>query len=406
MGIEIMQKKQDFPFFSHHKNLTYLDSASTAQKPQSVIDAVCEYYTRMNANVGRGVYTLAEQVTTRYEKVRAQVAAFIGAASAQEIIFTKGTTEGINFIASTWGYDHVCEGDEIVVTELEHHSNFVPWQRLAQQKKALLKIIPITQSGDLAFKSMADWITPKTKIVAVTHVSNALGIGNAHLNAIIKAAHAVGAKVLVDGCQAIGYQEVNVRDLGCDFYVFSGHKLYGPTGIGVLYIKQSVQKEVKPYQFGGGAVFEVKHSDTVVREAPYCYEAGTPAIAQVFGLGAALEYVFTIGVHVIQKHVAALCAYTIEGLQGLSRVTILGDVEYLKLNGHVVSFLVEGIHAHDVAAFLDSQGICVRAGHHCAQLIARSLGYDSSVRVSFAVYNNAHDVDLLLGALRQLCASE
>lgn len=401
-----MQEKQKFPFFSNHKNMVYLDSASTSQKPQVVIDALFKYYTHMNANVGRGVYGLAEQVTTGYEKVRTTVATFIGAVSEKEIIFTQGTTQGINFIASTWGYDHVNEGDEILVTELEHHSNFVPWQQLAERKKAVLKIIPITHTGELACKNISDFITLKTKIVAITQVSNALGVGNIHLSAIIKAAHAVGAKVLVDGCQAVGYQEVNVQALGCDFYVFSGHKLYGPTGIGVLYIKQSVQKEVRPYQFGGGAVFEVKHSHTTMREAPYCYEAGTPPIAQVFGVGAALEYVNSVGINTIGKHTAALCTQTIEGLQKLPRVRILGDIEYLQKYGHVVSFLVEGIHAHDGAAFLDSHGICVRAGHHCAQLIARSLGYQASMRVSFAVYNNAHDVDLFLKAMHKLCLVE
>ncbi len=399
-----MDKKQDFPMLMHYKDLVYCDSAATAQKPQMVIDRLTHYYTHMNASVGRGVYALAEQVTTEYEKVREKVAQFIGAQSSQEIIFTRGTTDGINFVATAWGDKNIKAGDEIVVTALEHHSNFVPWQQLALKKQATLKIIPINQDGSFVIKSVSDWITPKTKIVAMTHVSNALGVYNSHLKELVSAAHLVGARVLVDGCQAFGYQPVNVQELGADFYVFSGHKVYGPTGVGVLYIKKSVQFDVPPYQFGGGAVFEVKDESTSFREAPHCYEPGTPPIAQVLGLGAALEYVSACGVINIQRHVAQLCTQFIEGAQSIKSLRILGGVEHLTGSGHLVSFVVKDVHAHDVAAFLDTRGICVRAGHHCAQLVARALNYEASVRVSFAMYNNAHDVTRVLEALAALSA--
>ena len=397
-----MDKKRDFPMLMHHKDLVYCDSAATAQKPQVVIDAITHYYTTMNASVGRGVYALAEQVTTQYENVREKVAQFIGAQSSQEIVFTRGTTDGINFVATAWGQQNIHAGDEIVVTALEHHSNFVPWQQLALAKKAVLKIIPVDVNGSLIINDLSVWITPKTKMVAVTHVSNALGVYNSHLEKLVSAAHAVGARVLVDGCQAVGYQPVNVQELGADFYVFSGHKVYGPTGVGVLYIKKSVQPDVPPYQFGGGAVFEVKEESTSFRVAPHCYEPGTPPIAQVLGLGAALDYVSKCGLNTIHAHVAQLCAQFIQGVVSIKTIKILGDVKQLEHSGHLVSFVVEGIHAHDVAAFLDTRGICVRAGHHCAQLVARSLGYEASVRVSFGLYNNAHDVTRVIEALSEL----
>lgn len=398
----MLNKKQDFPIFSHHKNLIYFDSGATTQKPKVFIDELINYYSKCNANIGRGVYQLGENATMLYESVRAKVANFIGASSEKEIVFTSGSTHSINFIATAWGQKHIKIGDEIVVTELAHHANLVPWQRLAESKGATLKIIPIDKQGNLALGDSNKWITTKTKMVALTHISNSVGVQNFHLAKIITAARKFGAKVLVDGAQAVGTQPVNLQQLDCDFYVFSGHKMYGPTGVGVLYIKQSVQKEVEPYQFGGGIVTDVCHTKTMLKDVPDCYEAGTPPIAQVIGLGAAIDYLQSIGMQAVHEHLVLLSAQLIDGLKKIQGITILGDFEVLKKEGHLVSFVVKDVHAHDVAAFLDTKNICVRAGHHCAQLVIKALGYSATVRVSFGVYNDAKEVEYLLECLKEL----
>lgn len=398
--------RADFPILAQKVNgypLVACDNASTTHKPQQVIDAVVHFYTTTNANIYRGIHLFAEQATHAYEDARKKVANFIGA-FPEEIIFTRGCTSGINFIAATWGDTHIHSGDEIVMTELEHHANLLPWQLLAQKKGATLKFIPIFPNGTLDLFQLDSIITHKTKMVSVIHVSNAIGT-HVDIAAIIARAKAVGARVLIDAAQSAPHQKINVHSLGCDFLVFSGHKLLGPTGIGVLYIKKELHNDVPPYEVGGGMVENVDCTHATWAPAPQKFEAGTPPIAQAIGLGAAIDY--------LQEHIdfdqlvwyeAQLCTQLIDGLSTMKQIKILGSPSELKQNGHVVSFLVENYHSHDVAAFLNSKGIAVRAGHHCAQPFAKKLGYDASVRVSFYFYNTPEDVHAILSAMRDLLA--
>ena len=393
--------RRDFPFFKNNPSIIYLDNAATTHKPQSVIDAGVHFYSVMNAPVHRGIYRLSEKLTDSFEKVRIQVAQFIQAADASEIIFTSGATAAINMVVQGWGNTCLQEGDEVVITELEHHSNFVPWQMICLQKKALLKLIPVTPEGILDLSQLQNIITSKTKMVAVTHSSNALGTP-IDLMPIIKRARAVGACVLVDGCQAAPYQPINVQDLDCDFYVFSGHKMGGPTGVGVLYAHKRVHDDFRPAVFGGGSVFSVTPSLTTFLKPPRCYEAGTPPVAQVMGLSAALSYLDTIGMTKIHNHVTRLTALAIDQLSKLSFVKILGPADLLREQGHMVSFTVQAIHGHDVAAYLDQYDICVRAGNHCAQPLANRLGYDASVRASFYVYTTEKEIEMLVKRIANL----
>ncbi len=395
------QRKENFPFFKNHPGVVYLDSAATTQKPQQMIDALIHFYSVTNAPLHRGIYKLAEEVTEQFEKTRAQVAAFINAAHASEIIFTGGATAAVNMVAQGWGGACLQEGDEVVVTQLEHHSNFVPWQRICTQKKALLRIIPVTEEGVLDLSSLDSLITIKTKMVAITHVSNALGTV-VDLSPIISRARGVGARILVDGCQAVPYQPVDVQNLDCDFYVFSGHKMLGPTGVGVLYARQEAHTEFMPAFAGGGTVFQVTEEKTTFLKPPRCYEAGTPPVAQVIALSAAIAYLQSLGMHKVTQYVSALTQKTVQGLLALPHIRILGPVEQLQKEGHLVSFVVKGMHAHDVSAYLDQFNICVRAGHHCVQPLAKRLSYDASVRASFYVYTTDNDIELLLEALANL----
>lgn len=401
----MIQLRKQFPIFAHKREqpLIYFDNAATTQKPQSVIDAVSRFYTFSNANMNRGLYVLGEKATESYEFVRFKTARFLNAVSSSEIIFTRGTTEGINTVVYSWGEHNIKEGDEIVVSQLEHHSNFVPWQQLAKRKNALLKIIPVDREGVLDLSSLQDLITEKTKLVAIAHASNALGVYN-DVETIVAAAKKVGARVCIDGAQVAPFEALDVQDLGCDFYAFSGHKMLAPTGVGVLYIARSAQKECIPHVTGGGMVFEVNEKDTTFLSAPTCFEAGTPPIAQVIGFGAALDFLARNDLHEIKKHCIGLTKKTVTGLQKLKKIKILGPVEHLKESSHLVSFVVDGMHAHDVATYLDRYGICVRAGHHCAQPLARRLGYESSVRISFYLYNTEEEVDYFLKVLKQLVA--
>ena len=398
--------KKNFPLFYHYdlqqKKMVYLDSASTTQKPQVVIDALMDYYTHYTATPHRTLYRMGEQVSEKYQSVRNKVAQFINAADAKEIIFTKGTTEAINFVASTWAMEYVKEGDEIVITELEHSSNAVPWQIVAQKKNARLIIIPVQEDGVIDQTIISHYITTRTKLVAVTHVSNALGLGNNALPVIVKIARAVGAKILIDGAQAVGYQKVDVQALDADWYVFSGHKMLGPTGVGVLYMKQSLFPFVKPYQYGGGAVVDFLNNHVTLAQAPDCYEAGTPPVAQVLGLGATIDFLQSIGMDTVHTVVNELVKKCVKQLQTLPRIRIVGNVDRIMQEAHLVSFTIEGMHAHDVGAFLDSKGICVRTGVHCAHLIAQKMGYNATVRVSFHVYNDEQDVEYLIACLREL----
>lgn len=396
--------KKDFPLLSKKINgnpIIYFDNASTTQKPQEVIDALVDFYTHSNANVHRGVYTLAEQATQAYEHARIIVAQWINA-DPSEIIFTRGTTESINLVASTWGHCVVEEEDSIVITELEHHSNMVPWQLLAYKNNATLDYIPVEQDGTLNVSKLSKIITKLTKIVAVSHISNALGVHNP-IQAIIDRAHAVGAYVLIDAAQSAPHQPIDVKKMNCDFLAFSGHKMLGPTGIGILYIKKEIADQMPPYQVGGGMVHEVEFEESSWRPSPYKFEAGTPAIAQAVGLAAAINYLKTnVDWATLRAHQAALCSRAIEGLSQIKGIRLLGPIEELKKVGHMVSFVVDGIHPHDVAAFLDTQGICVRAGHHCAQPLAKKLGLDATVRVSFYCYNTLEEVDRFIEVMKQL----
>jgi len=395
---------KDFPILSQEMNgnpLIYCDNASTTQKPRAVIDALVQFYETTNANVFRGIYSLAENATQLYEDARSKVAHFIGALP-EEIVFTNGTTDSINFVAATWADAHIKAGDEIVLTELEHHANLLPWQQVALKKGAVLRFIQVLPNGELDINEIDDVITQKTKLVSMVHVSNAVGTHN-DINLITRKAHAVGARVLIDAAQSVAHQAIDVRKIACDFLVFSGHKVLAPTGIGVLFIKKELHEETPPYRFGGGMVAHAELLQATWRKAPHKFEAGTPAIAQAIGLGVALDYLRNnINFEDLRVYEASLCSRLIDGLQSFPEVALLGPIAELKKNGHLVSFLVKNIHSHDVAAFLSSKGIAVRAGHHCAQPFAHKLGYDASVRVSFYFYNTLEQVDFLLETIGEL----
>ncbi|MCX5925143.1 MAG: SufS family cysteine desulfurase [Candidatus Dependentiae bacterium] len=402
---KILTIRSDFPIFTHavHKNrlLCYLDNAATTHKPQSVIDGMVHFYSQDNATVGRAIYTSGERATSLYEAARETVQHFIGAQNASEIVFTRGATEGINAIAHAWAAHCLHAGDEIVLTELEHHANLLPWQRVSQQTGAVIKFIPIHADGSLDYTDLDTIITHKTKLVATTHVSNALGT-TVDIDRIITRARHVGARILIDASQSAPHQRINVTTLDPDFLVFSGHKMLGPTGIGVLYVKKSVHHELVPYQCGGGMVFNATWQTASWLKMPHLLEAGTPAIAQAIGLASAISYLEQIDFKELAIHEAALCSRLIDGLLKLLPIRILGPIAQLRTQGHLVSFVVNGLHAHDVAAYLDHKGICVRAGHHCAQPLAQTLGIEASVRVSFYLYNTQQEVDFLLETLTQI----
>ncbi len=390
--------KKDFPLLVR-ENISYLDSAATTQKPQQVLDVIQHAYITYNANPGRGIYTLAEEATEQYEDARKTVAQFIGA-QPNEIIFTGNATAGINLIAQGWAQKHLKLGDEILLTELEHHSNLLPWQRVAKETGAQLKFIPILQDGSLDMSTLDALITERTKLVACTHSSNAIGT-QVDVKEIITRAKHIGARTLIDACQTVPHQKVDVAQMGCDFLVFSGHKLLGPTGIGVLYIKESMQDAVQPLSLGGGQPFQVDWHQYTLRTGPQKFEAGTPPFIQAMGLAVAINYLQEyVPFDALQKHEASLCARLIDGLSSMKNVTILGPIEQLKIGGHLVTFVVEGMHPHDVAAHLDQQGIAVRAGHFCAQPLFKKLGYAGAVRASFYCYTQVSDVDQLLQAVR------
>lgn len=401
--MDVKKIRKDFPILNQSndgKALIYLDSAATSQKPMHVIDAISDFYKNYNANISRGIYDLGEKTTELYEQARETVATFIGA-NPNEIVFTSGATQGINFITRAWGDKNIHAGDEIIITELEHHSNMIPWQQLAERTGAVLKYIPVNFDGMLALEMLPELITKKTKLIAVTHVSNAIGT-HVDIEHIIKQAHAVGARVLIDACQSVPHQKINVHKLNVDFLVFSGHKMFGPTGIGVLYIKEKLHDEVSPYQFGGGMIYDADLYHARWLKAPHKFEAGTPPIAQAIGLAAAIDYINkNIDFDELKKHEAELCARLIDGLLQHKAITIFGPVDQLKKSGHLVAFTVDGIHPHDVAAQLNKAGICVRAGHHCAQPLAKKMGIASSVRASFYAYNTRKEVDHLVNELKK-----
>ncbi len=401
--------KKDFPIFqaaSTNKtdnNFVYLDSAATSQKPQLVIDAITHFYTKSYATVHRSLYPHGEFATKEYEAIRAKTAQFINAKHSEEIIFTKGTTEGINFIADTWAKQHIKAGDEIVLTQVEHHANLLPWQRVAHQTGARLTFIPLNRATYM-LDYQDSLITERTKIVAVTHSSNVLGQvwQDGHLEQLIARAHQLGARVLLDAAQSVAHQQINVQRLNPDFLVFSTHKVYGPTGLGILYIKKELHDHIEPYQVGGSMIHSATYESAIWDKAPQKFEAGTPPIASVMGWGAAIDYItknsnFTA----LQKHEIDLCKALVSQLQELEDVSIVGNLEHLKNHGHLVCFMIKNIHAHDIASYLGSQNIAVRAGHHCAQPLINILGVDSLLRVSLGIYNTQEDIDQYVSVLKK-----
>ena len=391
--------RKDFPILQRKigKNpLVYLDNAATSQKPTAVLQAMDDYYCQHNANVHRGVHTLSEEATTRYEHARTQVARFIHAPSDKQIIFTRGTTEGINLVAHTWGRANLKPGDEVLITEMEHHSNIVPWQILQQQLGFTLRYIPVTPEGSLDLRQLDELLTPRTKLLSFVHASNVLGTINPVVE-LVAAARAVGAKVLIDGAQSVPHMPVDVQALDADFFVFSSHKLCGPTGIGVLYGKRDLLEAMPPFMGGGDMIREVKMAGSLWNTLPYKFEAGTPAIAEAIGLGAAVEYLTAVGMDWVQEHEQAIMRYAYARLSEIEGLRILGPGPDAR--GGLIAFTLNNVHPHDLSAILDSKGIAIRAGHHCAQPIHDRFGIVASARASFYLYNTPAEIDQLAAGL-------
>lgn len=400
MILDVNLIRKDFPILARlveGQPLTYLDSAATSQKPQCVIDALTRYYTHYNSNVHRGIHTLSEEATQGYEGARQKVADFISAPSQRSVIFTRNATEAINLVAHSWGRSHVGPGDEILLTEMEHHSNIIPWQLLAKDVGAKLRCIPITEEGLLDLTQLDALLTERTKLVAITHVSNVLGTINP-VGAIIEAAHRRGARVLVDGAQSAPHMPVNVAAIDCDFFALSGHKMLGPTGIGVLYGKEELLKDMEPFLGGGEMIREVWLDRATWNELPWKFEAGTPAIADAIALGAAIDYLNALGMDNVRQHEKEITAYALEKLGALEGMTIYGPKDP-NLRGGVVAFNYAELHPHDLGTALNQAGIAIRAGHHCAQPLMRRLGVVATARASFYIYNTAEEIDLLARAL-------
>jgi cysteine desulfurase / selenocysteine lyase len=398
---DVQKVRGDFPILReliHGKPLVYLDNANTTQKPQQVLDALETYYRHDNANIHRATHLLSERATRAYEAARSSVARFINAADRREIVFTKGCTEGINLVAQTWGRENLRSGDEVLVTWMEHHSNIVPWQLICEQTGATLKAAPITERGELALAAFDRLLTPRTRMVAIIHVSNALGTVNP-VGALVAKAKAAGATVLVDGAQAIPHMPVDVRAIGCDFYTFSGHKMYGPTGTGVLYGRAAMLDAMPPYQGGGDMISSVTFAKTEYNELPYKFEAGTPNIAGVVGLGAAVEYLAGLDRSAVSAHEDALLAYATERVRQIDGVRVLGEA---RVKSSVLSFVLEGVHPHDMGTILDADGIAVRTGQHCAQPVMDRYGVPATVRASIGLYNTREEIDVLVAGIHKV----
>jgi cysteine desulfurase/selenocysteine lyase len=398
LPFDVARLREDFPILHrsvHGKPLVYLDNAATSQKPQCVIDGEARYYAELNANIHRGVHALSQQATDAYEAARDTVMRFINAARREEIVFVRGTTEAINLVAASWG-QRLQPGDEILVTEMEHHSNIVPWQLLCERSGAVLRVAPIDDAGELMLDEFERLLGPCTRLVAVTHLSNALGTINA-VKRIIELAHAKGVVALIDGAQAAPHLEIDVQALDCDFYAFSGHKLYGPTGVGVLYGKAALLEAMPPYQGGGDMIREVTFAKTTFNDLPYRFEAGTPHIAGVIGLGAAIDYVSAIGLDAIAAHEHGLLAYATEQAGAVAGLRLIGTA---RDKASILSFVLDGVHPHDVGTILDGEGVAVRTGHHCAMPVMEHFHLPATVRASFAVYNTRAEVDALFRAVR------
>lgn len=391
--------RADFPIFKNTKNgkpLVYLDSAASSQKPLQVVNAISDFYIKDYANIHRGIYHLSERATERYEASRSAVAHFINAHSSEEIIFVKGTTDAINLVASSYGDLHFKAYDEIILSEMEHHSNIVPWLILKDKYNLVIKTIPVTTKGELNIESYQSLFTPRTKLVAVAHASNVLGSINP-VQQMVAIAHQHGVPILLDGAQAVPHLPVDVQAIDCDFYAFSAHKLYGPTGIGVLYAKQHLVEQMQPYQGGGGMIEHVSFEDVTFAEIPNKFEAGTPNIAGAIGLHAAINYITDVGMDNLYQHEQALLQYAQPQLLTLPNLRIIGTSE-AKVG--VISFVVDGIHAHDLATILDDDNIAVRAGHHCAKPLMEKFQLSATVRASFGLYNNKQDVDALIESIK------
>ena len=398
---DVFALRNDFPILHecvHGKPLVYLDNAATTQKPQSVIDALTRYYRTQNANIHRGVHTLSELATYEYEKARGKMKLFLNAADTREIIFVRGTTEGINLVKDTFGRKFIGASDEIVISAMEHHSNIVPWQLLCEEKGCKLKVAPINDRGELDFEAFTRLVTERTKLVSIVYVSNSLGTINP-VKRVIEFSHARGVPVLIDGAQAVSHLPVDVRELDCDFFVLSGHKLFGPTGIGVLYGKMELLEKMPPYQAGGDMIRSVTFEKTTYNELPYKFEAGTPNIADVIGLGAALDYVQNVGWAAIEEHEAGLLRYATMKVGSLEGVRIIGTAAE---KASVLSFVLNDVHAHDVGTILDQEGVAIRTGHHCTQPVMARFSVPATVRASFAFYNTLSEVDTLVEGIKKV----
>ena len=392
--------KREFPIFDdkiQNNDLVYLDSANSAQKPKMVVDRIYDFYTKEFSNVGRSVHYLAVAATNLYENTRSSVKKYINAKDKNEIVFTKGATEAINLVANTFGQKYLNEGDEVLITELEHHSNYVPWHFLRKSKNINIEFAGVNDDGEVTLESIEKKITNKTKIIGITHLSNVTG-AILPVKEIVSLAHSKGIPVLVDGCQGAPHLKLDMQDLDCDFYAISGHKMYGPTGIGILYAKKKWLEELPPYQGGGGMIGEVKKKGISYGDLPNKYEAGTMATAQVIAFNESIKFLEKIGIENIEKHEKDLLNYAIEILKKDNSINIIGNP---KKKGGVISFTVDGIHPHDLATILDEDGVAIRAGHHCCQILHDKLGLSATARASFGVYNSREDIDQLNESLKK-----
>jgi cysteine desulfurase / selenocysteine lyase len=400
-GLDVERVRADFPILArtvHGHQLVYLDNAATSHKPKVVLDAIVHYYQFDNANIHRGVHYLSERATEEYEAARNRVQAFLHAGRASEIIFVRSATEAINLVAQTYGRVHVGRGDEVLITAMEHHSNIVPWQLLCEEKDAKLRVAPINDRGELILEEFEALLSARTKIVAVGHVSNALGTVNP-VGEIIRLAHQKNIPVLVDGAQAVPHMAVNVQELDCDFYAFSGHKVYGPTGIGALYGKAALLDQMPPYQGGGDMISSVTFEKTVYNKVPHKFEAGTPDMAGAVGLRAAIEYLDKLGLGAIAAYEHELLKYATDRVSALPGVRLIGTA---RERTGVVSFVMDGVHPHDIGTILDQQGIAIRTGHHCAQPVMERFGVDATARASISFYNTKEEIDRLVGGIQKV----
>jgi len=398
---DIRRIRADFPILHqlvHGRPLVYLDNAATTQKPRAVIEAIEHFYTRDNSNIHRGLHTLSERATFAYERARGKVRRFLNAADNDEIVFTRGTTEALNMVAWTWGRKNVGAGDEILISTMEHHSNIVPWQMLCEERGAKLKIVPIADTGEFLFDEYLKLLSPRTRLVSIVQMSNALGTINP-VKEIVEAAHAAGAVAVVDGAQGAPHLQVDVRALDADFYAFSGHKLFGPTGIGVLYGRSELLEEMPPWQGGGDMISSVTFEKTTWNKLPHKFEAGTPDIAGAIGLGAAIDYVGALGFAAIAAHEHDLLSYATEAVRAVPGLRLIGTA---KEKASVLSFVLGEVHPHDVGTILDQEGIAIRTGHHCTQPLMRRLGVPATARASLAFYNRREDVDALVAGLHKV----